>query len=91
MRSVPLLLHPDYLLDSFNYMDPGNLLMALLTGAVRTPVSEMTGGIDHEGRSTVNGPGVIRVSGINLLSRNPRIPLGLQDALHLWCQERGCS
>lgn len=71
VRSVPLLLHPDYLLDSFNYMDPGNLLMALLTGAVRTPVSEMTGGIDPEGRSTVNGPGVIRVSGDKLVVQEP--------------------
>ena len=73
VRSVPLILHPDYILDEFNYRDPGNLLQAVLTGAVHVPISEMTSGIDPSGRSTVDGPGVLRVSGGKLVVQEPPV------------------
>ena len=71
VRSVPLILHPDYILDEFNYLNPSNLLQAVLTGAVHVPISEMTEGVDASGRSAVSGPGSLRVQGERLVVEEP--------------------
>ncbi|NLU04284.1 MAG: hypothetical protein GXW97_04980 [Methanothermobacter sp.] len=71
MRSVPIMLHPDYILDEFNYFNPSNLLQAVLTGAVHVPISEMTEGVDASGRSAVSGPGSLRVQGERLVVEEP--------------------
>lgn len=85
VRSVPLILHPDYILDEFNYLNPSNLIQAILTGTVHVPISEMIEGVDASGRSTVSGPGSLRVQGGRLVVEEPpHLPLGLQDTLHLW-------
>ncbi len=72
IRKVPLLYHPEYLLDKINDMKYADFIDSLITGTVKTPIARITSGtVTREGNAQgFNGPGVLAVQE-NKLTVNP--------------------
>jgi hypothetical protein len=72
IRKVPILYHPEYLLDYVNDMRITDFIDALLTGTVKTPIGRITGStISTAGIAQgFEGPGVLAISE-NKLTVNP--------------------
>lgn len=72
IRKVPLLYHPEYLMDYINNMEIADFMDALMTGTVKTPIERITGStVSPTGVAQgFEGPGVLAVSE-NKLTVNP--------------------
>jgi len=72
IRKVPLLYNPEYLVNYVNDMRTGDLINALLTGIVKTPIERITGSTISESgiAQGFEGPGVLAVNE-NKLTVNP--------------------
>ncbi|HML04363.1 MAG TPA: hypothetical protein VK426_01180 [Methanobacterium sp.] len=64
IRKVPLLYHPEYLMDYVNNMEIVDFIDALMTGTVKTPIERITGStISPTGNAQgFAGPGILAVS-----------------------------
>lgn len=64
IRKVPLLYHPEYLLDYINEMKFNDFIDSLLTGTVKTPIGKITSNsISKNGTAQgFNGPGILAVT-----------------------------
>jgi hypothetical protein len=73
VRKVPILYHPEYLLDYFNDMSLSDFADAIITGTVKTPIERITSGsISKEGTAQgFNGPGVLAVENNKLIVNPP--------------------
>lgn len=73
IRKVPLLYHPEYLIDYINNMQFADLVDALMTGTVKTPIERITGStISPTGVAQgFNGPGILAVSENKLIVNPP--------------------
>jgi hypothetical protein len=72
IRKVPILYHPEYLLDNINDMKFADFTDALMTGTVKTPIARITSGSISRDRNAqgFSGPGVLAVEK-NMLVVNP--------------------
>jgi hypothetical protein len=72
IRKVPLLYNPEYLMDYINDEKTADLIYALLTGTVKTPIRKITGSaISQYGIAQgFEGPGVLAIDE-NKLTVNP--------------------
>jgi len=72
IRKVPLLYNPEYLMDYINDRRAGDLIGALLTGTVKTPIRRITGSaISPSGIvQGFEGPGILTIDE-NKLTVNP--------------------
>ncbi|MGB9937631.1 MAG: hypothetical protein ACPK7O_07900 [Methanobacterium sp.] len=63
IRKVPVLYHPEYLLDTVYNMEVINFIDALVTGTVKTPIERITGStISATGNAQgFEGPGILAV------------------------------
>lgn len=70
---MPLLYHPEYLIDKIKDMKYMDLLESLITGTVKTPVAQITSGsISREGNAQgFNGPGVLAINDNKLIVNPP--------------------
>ena len=73
VRKVPLLYHPEYLIEDLESKEYNDFYTALTTGAVETPITEITGGnISRYGNAVgFNGPGMVAVNGSKLVVNPP--------------------
>lgn len=73
IRKVPLLYHPEYLLDNIKDVKFADALDALITGTVKTPIARITGGsISRDGNAQgFDGPGVLAVQDNKLVVNPP--------------------
>ena len=73
VRKVPLLYHPEYLLEDLKSNEFNDFYTALTTGSVETPITEITSGnISRFGKAIgFNGPGMVTVNGSKLVVNPP--------------------
>ena len=73
LRKVPLTYHPDYLIKDIQEERFSDLFTALMTGAVETPIDELTGDhISSQGTAQgFEGPGILVVNGDKLSVSSP--------------------
>lgn len=73
IRKVPLLYHPEYLMDYVNDMRIADFIDALLTGTVKTPIGRITGStVSTSGISQgYDGPGILAVVDNKLTVKPP--------------------
>ena len=73
IRKVPILYHPEYLLDSLNNMKFADFIDALMTGTVKTPITRITdGSISKDGSAQgFDGPGVLAIQDDKLVVTPP--------------------
>jgi hypothetical protein len=64
IRKVPLIYHPEYLIDDIKDSQYNDFFTAITTGSVETPINAITGGnISRNGYAVgFNGPGMVVVS-----------------------------
>jgi hypothetical protein len=64
IRKVPLIYHPEYLIDDLKDNQYNDFFTAITTGSVETPINEITGGnISRSGYAAgFNGPGMVVVT-----------------------------
>jgi hypothetical protein len=73
VRKVPLLYHPEYLVEDLKNQEYGDFYTALTTGSVETPITKITAGnISNTGYAKgFNGPGMVTVNGSKLVVNPP--------------------
>ncbi|MGC9516876.1 MAG: hypothetical protein ACP5C3_04165 [Methanomicrobiales archaeon] len=73
IRKVPILNHPEYIIDQVKDLDVLNLLYTLMTGTVQTPIVRITSGsISHNGTAQgFEGPGMLTVKNNKLVVDPP--------------------
>ncbi len=73
IRKVPLLYHPEYLVEDIKNYEFYDLFAALTTGAVQTPITKITdNSISRYGNANgFDGPGILVVSGEKLVVESP--------------------
>lgn len=73
IRKVPVLYHPEYLLEDLKSNEFNDFFTALTTGSVETPITKITSGnISRYGNAVgFNGPGIVTVSGNKLVVNPP--------------------
>ncbi|AXV38794.1 MAG: hypothetical protein CIT01_10495 [Methanobacterium sp. BRmetb2] len=73
MRKVPLLNHPEYVIDYVNDVNILNIIYTLMTGTVQTPIIHLTSGsISRNGSAQgFEGPGMLVVRGNKLIVDPP--------------------
>ena len=73
IRKVPVIYHPDYLVDDLKNQEYGDFYTALTTGSVETPINEITSGnVTNTGIAKgFNGPGMVTVNGSKLVVNAP--------------------
>jgi hypothetical protein len=73
IRKVPLLYHPQYILEEINDQKYTDIVNSLLTGTIKTPIVSITSGsISREGNAQgFNGPGILAVQDNKLVVNPP--------------------
>ncbi len=73
IRKVPVIYHPEYLVDDLKNQEYGDFYTALTTGSVETPINKITSGnVTNTGIAKgFNGPGMVTVSGDKLVVNAP--------------------
>lgn len=73
IRKVPVIYHPEYLVDDLKNQEYGDFYTAITTGSVETPINKITSGeISNTGVvKGFSGPGMVTVSGDKLVVNAP--------------------
>jgi hypothetical protein len=73
IRKVPVLYHPEYLVEDLKNQEYSDFYTALTTGSVETPITKITAGnISNTGYAKgFNGPGMVSVNGSKLVVNPP--------------------
>jgi hypothetical protein len=73
IRKVPVIYHPEYLIEDLKSNQFNDFLTAITTGSVETPITQITSGkISRNGNAVgFNGPGMVTVSGEKLVVNPP--------------------
>lgn len=73
LRKVPVIYHPDYLVDDLQNQEYGDFYTAITTGSVETPINKITSGnVSNTGIAKgFSGPGMVTVSGDKLVVNAP--------------------
>ena len=73
IRKVPLIYHPEYLIEDLKSNQFNDFFTAITTGSVETPITQITSGkISRNGNAVgFNGPGMVTVSGEKLVVNPP--------------------
>lgn len=73
IRKVPILYHPEYLIDSITDLKFVDFMDALMTGTVKTPIARITSGSVSRGgiAQGFTGPGVLAVQNDKLVVNPP--------------------
>lgn len=73
IRKVPVIYHPEYLIDDIKSNQYNDFFTAITTGSVETPISQITSGkISRTGKAVdFEGPGMVTVSGNKLVVNPP--------------------
>ncbi len=78
IRKVPLVYHPEYLIDYAKKLKFWEIYSSLITGAAPTPIKNITGnGISDSGNAIgIKGPGMVTVQDGKLIVTNPTFVWG---------------
>ena len=73
IRKVPVIYHPEYLIEDLKSNQFSDFYTAIITGSVETPISQITSGkISRTGKAVdFDGPGMVTVSGNKLVVNPP--------------------
>ncbi|MGB8232669.1 MAG: hypothetical protein WCE60_01630 [Methanobacterium sp.] len=73
IRKVPVIYHPEYLIEDIKSNQYNDFFTAITTGSVETPISQITSGkISRTGKAVdFEGPGMVTVSGNKLVVNPP--------------------
>jgi hypothetical protein len=73
IRKVPVIYHPEYLIEDIKSNQYNDFFTAITTGSVETPISQITNGkISRTGKAVdFEGPGMVTVSGNKLVVNPP--------------------
>lgn len=73
IRKVPVLNHPEYLIEDLKSNQFTDFFMAITTGSVQTPINQITtGNISRYGNAIgFGGPGMVVVNGSKLVVKSP--------------------
>jgi hypothetical protein len=73
IRKVPVIYHPEYLIEDIKNNQYNDFFTAITTGSVETPISQITSGkISRTGKAVnFEGPGMVTVSGNKLVVNPP--------------------
>ena len=73
IRKVPVLYHPEYLVEDLKNQEYGDFYTAITTGSVETPITKITGGnISNTGYAKgFSGPGMVTINGSKLVVNAP--------------------
>ena len=73
IRKVPLIYHPEYLIEDLKSYQFSDFLTGIITGSVETPITKITtGNISRTGHAAgFDGPGMVSVSGDKLVVNPP--------------------
>ncbi len=73
IRKVPLIYHPEYLIEDLKSNQFNDFFTAIITGSVETPITQITSGnISRNGNAVgFNGPGMVTVNGNKLVVNPP--------------------
>ncbi|UTB31629.1 MAG: hypothetical protein NKF70_08785 [Methanobacterium sp. ERen5] len=73
IRKVPVIYHPDYLIDDLKNQEYGDFYTAITTGSVETPINKITSGnVTNTGVAKgFDGPGMVTVNGSKLVVNAP--------------------
>jgi hypothetical protein len=73
IRKVPVIYHPEYLIEDLKSNQFNDFFTAITTGSVETPITQITSGkISRNGNAVgFNGPGMVTVSGEKLVVNPP--------------------
>ncbi len=73
IRKVPVIYHPEYLIEDLKSNQYNDFFTAIITGSVETPISQITSGkISRTGKAVdFDGPGMVIVSGNKLVVNPP--------------------
>ena len=73
IRKVPVLYHPEYLVEDLKNQEYGDFYTAITTGSVETPITKITtGNISNTGYAKgFSGPGMVTVNGSKLVVNAP--------------------
>ncbi len=81
IRKVPLIYHPEYLVEYAEKLQIWEMFTSLTTGAAPTPIKSITGsGISDTGTAEgIDGPGMVTVENNKLTVTNPTIVWGYKS------------
>ncbi|MBP2045603.1 hypothetical protein [Methanobacterium aggregans] len=73
LRKVPVIYHPEYIMNDLKEQQFYDLFVALTTGAIETPLNELTGAhiSSHGTAQGFEGPGILLVKGDKLVVSPP--------------------
>jgi len=73
IRKVPVIYHPEYLIEDLKSNQYNDFFTAIITGSVETPITQITSGkITRTGKAVgFDGPGMVTVSGEKLAVNPP--------------------